>query len=161
MNRFGQSAQIPTPLALGFQHERHGASSTCVSSRTLHQTYAANNDPRPSVPIESSRPYSITSLQQPSYTMIGSVYVEAQTGKYQFRCHLEGCNGKPCSRLQELKRHYESKHEDSAMWCPFQDCERSENTGTDPFSAGRKDNLKEHVKRMHSTRYARWLQGLQ
>ena len=85
----------------------------------------------------------------PQFRKIGLVYSNSETKEFRYHCHVEGCANTTCGRVQELKRHWDSFHEDSIIWCPIRGCERSKGVGNKPFSGVRKDKLKEHALNAH------------
>jgi hypothetical protein len=91
----------------------------------------------------------------PQEPAIGTVHLDP-TRRLVFRCHTAECAGTTFGRLQELRRHYNTFHAGSVIWCPYPGCERSEGVDRIPFSAARSDKLKEHVLRVHGIALANW-----
>lgn len=160
-NQFPHNSTMPAPDP---QHNKHDAALVYTTKPTSHEYFVSNNDAHPDFIVETSmsriaRPLQQTSTIQ-SETLLGTVSINDRTKKMVWRCLFEACRGKSIGRLQDLKRHYETAHEGSIVWCPVQDCERSEGVGGDPFPAARKDMLDEHVKRKHGRSAHDNLRGL-
>ncbi|KAH7350409.1 hypothetical protein BKA66DRAFT_391971, partial [Pyrenochaeta sp. MPI-SDFR-AT-0127] len=80
---------------------------------------------------------------------IGTVYINEETRDLRYHCHVAGCANVTCGRGTELKRHWDSFHEDSIIWCPIRGCERSKAVGSNPFPKARKDKLNDHARNVH------------
>jgi hypothetical protein len=120
-------------LARSIAEAHHGnGSSTCADFQTI-----GNN----ALSEQSTVAASIS-------TRMGSVYRYGTQTKY--RCDLEHCSEKSFDRVQELTRHYNACHTDEVVWCPFNNCERS---NVKPFPKARKDKLKEHCRKIHGYDY--------
>jgi hypothetical protein len=82
-------------------------------------------------------------------TRVGSVHQHGTQTKYH--CDLEHCSEKTFGRVKDLTRHYHACHTDEVLWCPFNDCARS---NVKPFPKARKDKLKEHCRNIHGYNYS-------
>jgi hypothetical protein len=82
-------------------------------------------------------------------TRVGSVHQHGTQTKYH--CDLEHCSERTFGRVKDLTRHYHACHTDEVLWCPFNDCARS---NVKPFPKARKDKLKEHCRNIHGYDYS-------
>jgi hypothetical protein len=103
-------------------------------------------------PIHASSSYapSLPPMSHtPSKRMIGTIYHQAGSSDYIFKCPSSRCKHKAFTRWYDLRRHYDGTHANNGpvFWCQVHGCERSDLEGGRPFP--RKDKLSDHVRKVH------------
>ncbi|KAF1843030.1 uncharacterized protein K460DRAFT_418167 [Cucurbitaria berberidis CBS 394.84] len=134
--------------ALDFHRQ---SAATSSSTPTTKHRFERSLDSEISAPASNERPRQTVSDSQ--FKQIGIVYSNDETKEFRYECHVRGCEKTRCGRVQELKRHWDSFHENSEIWCPIRGCERSKVVGSRPFPKARKDKLKDHALNAHGIEF--------
>ncbi|KAF2121196.1 hypothetical protein BDV96DRAFT_205778 [Lophiotrema nucula] len=122
-------------------------------SRADNAVHTLRDRAQPRV-TKSARPRT-SSVFAPSHTIIGLILSDEDFRNDHYRCPIKSCAGLTFSRPAELKRHHRTQHTEPHFYCPVAGCQRSRGGYKGAFP--RKDKLKDHVQRVHSTRAAQSL----
>ena len=66
-----------------------------------------------------------------------------------YKCTITSCKFKDFTNAGDLKRHQQQIHGNHGLPCPVSSCKRHHGKGF-----GRKDNLREHLKRIHGLEHS-------
>lgn len=111
-----------------------------------------SNDPR--WPTTTGLQHPLQPLPCPESRTTGNdeVNVRLQMPKTQPQCPFADCNGATFGRQVDLRRHFNTVHTMTALWCPAHGCARNLDHGNDPFPNARKDKLRDHIRSVHKSR---------
>jgi hypothetical protein len=106
-----------------------------------------DSDLVPNTTPATSVPDITTPINQ---TMIGYILSNGVSRQDTYKCHDLSCSQVTFKRLQDLKRHNNSRHNrhGARFWCPVDGCERSMKSGGRAFP--RKDKMVDHLEKKHA-----------